>query len=292
MSPVSAALLAGLAVAVAGAAPAGVDRLDGRRRVRGRLAGAARPPGPLTSSVGRALADAGVGWPAVVVVRTCLACAAVAVLSGALVGGPLVGATAAAVVVASTLVARGATAGRAARLADRQLPGALDAVARSLRSGASVHAAVADAADAAPPAVAADLHRVAAELASGLSLDDALAGWVGRCPRPPVRLAAAVLTLAAEAGGPGARAVEGVAASVRAEQEVTAEVRALASQAQASAFVIASAPLGFLALAGGIDPGTVGFLVHEPLGRLCLLGGLTLDGLGAWWMHRIASRPR
>ena len=100
-------------------------------------------------------------------------------------------------------------------------------------------------------------------------------------------LAASALALAAEAGGTQARAVDGVAATLRERLAVDAEVRALSAQARLSAIVIAIAPLVFGALAVGTDGRTAAFLLGQPLGWLCLAGGLALDALAAWWMLRI-----
>jgi tight adherence protein B len=117
------------------------------------------------------------------------------------------------------------------------------------------------------------------------SLDE----WAGRCPRASVRLAVAALAMAADAGGASAAAVDGVAATLRANVTTAAEVRALASQARYSAMVIALAPLAFAVLAAGTDSDSLDFMLRTPLGVACLTAGLGLDAVGAWWMHRITS---
>jgi tight adherence protein B len=66
-------------------------------------------------------------------------------------------------------------------------------------------------------------------------------------------------------------------------------VRAQAAQARLSGLVIALAPLAFGALAAGTDRRTAHFLLHSPFGSGCLAAGLALDGLAAWWMHRITA---
>ncbi len=45
-----------------------------------------------------------------------------------------------------------------------------------------------------------------------------------------------------------------------------------------------SASLGVLG-----DERTAEFLLGEPAGLACLTAGVALDGVGAWWMHRIAG---
>lgn len=168
---------------------------------------------------------------------------------------------------------------------DRELPLVLEAVARHLRAGGSLAQAI----DAAAPAVSGPLasswSRMASDVgASGLVA--ALEGWISlgdREIRPAERLAASALALAAESGGSPARAVDGVAATLRARLAVTYEIRALSSQARSSAAVIAAAPLVFGLLAAATDDRTAAFF-RSTTGLTMLAGGLALDALGAWWM--------
>ena len=78
-----------------------------------------------------------------------------------------------------------------------------------------------------------------------------------------------------------------MAATLRDNLAITAEVRAQAAQAQASALVIGLAPIGFTALACVADHRTATFLFETPAGLACLVVGLALDAAGAIWMSRI-----
>jgi tight adherence protein B len=211
---------------------------------------------------------------------------------GAALAGPAVGLVAAIGAGVAPVVAARSAAARQVRRADDQLPVLLDQVARSLRGGASLHLALADAAGTVEPPLRHELAHVQGEVAAGATLVAALDRWAGRCPRRPVRLVVAALASCAEQGGAGARAVDGVAASLRATAAVAAEARALASQARYSALVIALAPVAFSILAVGADPRTAGFLLHSAPGQACLVAGLALDATGAWWMQRIVGAAR
>jgi tight adherence protein B len=107
-----------------------------------------------------------------------------------------------------------------------------------------------------------------------------------------VRLAAAALALAADAGGPRARSVDSVAATLLDRIAVTRELHALAAQAKLSALVIALAPIGFGALAVVTDPRASEFLLRDPAGNACVAAGLVLDVLGAAWMAHITAAAR
>jgi len=176
--------------------------------------------------------------------------------------------------------------GRAATAVEAGLPPVLEATARGLRAGASLPVALAAAASGAAPAVAADLSSLA-DGAAESGLVSALDRWAASRPLPGVRLAAAALALAAEVGGGGARALDGVAITLRQRQAVAGEVRALATQARLSAVVLTVAPLVFAALAAAGDPRTASVLLRSSVGQGCLAMGLGLDAIGAAWMARI-----
>lgn len=185
------------------------------------------------------------------------------------------------------LLERAQPARRRARR-DAQLPDALDRLASALRAGEAVGPALATLAGQLPDPLGAELQPAAAALEHGAPVAEVLAAWAaGPEASADVRLVAAAVTLGANAGGEVARAVDRVAATLRERRELQAEVRALATQARASAGVLAVTPLGFAGLVATIEPQVVAFLVTTPVGFACLTTGLGLEALGATWMARI-----
>lgn len=207
---------------------------------------------------------------------------------GLVAGGPGLAMVAVVLVVAAPAVALRAVAGRADRLVEDALPEALEGMGRSLRSGASLRQAVNETATVTAGLLGTDLTTVSSDVAQGRVLADALDRWGERRPLPGVRLAVSALALGAETGGAHARAIDGVAATVRSRLGVVREVRALSSQARLSGVVITLAPLAFSALAAATDERTAGFLLRTPLGLFCLAAGLALDIVAALWMVRLS----
>ncbi len=300
----SLALLVAVAVLGTGAAARTAHLLTRRGAVVGRLSGAddiaaglhvrARPAWRLAeppARVAAALGEADLPVSAALAWTAWLGALGVGPLLAVAVGGPgLAGVAALAVVIGPVLVVR-TRRGRADDRLEAALPGALEAVARSLRSGASLRQAVEEAgrAGGGGRALAAELARAAAEAGQGASLVSALEAVGARRPLPGVRLGVAALCLGAETGGAQARAVDGVAATVRERLAVAAELRALSSQARISALVIGVAPVGFGAFAAATDPRTSQFLLHTSGGLVLLVVGLVLDALGWLWMQRLAK---
>jgi tight adherence protein B len=274
----AAALVAAVLVLVRVAVRAGVDR------------GAAPPAAPLRhpapawfvsrlSDLDLGVAPDGLWWAWV-------AAATAAPATALVLAGPALAVLVFAAAVVAPLFGWRTQRGRRDARTEAGLPGALEAVARSLRSGAALRGAVTEAGVATPAPLGADLTRVArtAEL-SGIVA--ALETWGHDRPLPGVRLAVAALCLGAETGGAQARAIDGVAVTLRQRLAAAAEARALASQARASAAVIALAPIAFCALASATDPRVADFLFRSPAGAAVLAVGLLLDGAGAAWMGRL-----
>ena len=282
----SAMTAAGLAATCVLASSAAV-RGAGALRVRRRL-GRATPqllPAPLWLQ--RALHDAALPVDTDLVWTIGLGGLVAVALVAALAAGSV-----AAVVVVGALAAMAAgclraTAGRRARLVEAALPGFLDSLARSLRSGASLPLALEEAAGSAAPPLAEELALVVSGTALGAGFVESLDRWASASAAPSAPLVAGALGLAAGTGGAAARAIDGLASTLRARVAVAGEVRALSSQARLSAMVIAAAPVAFGALAAGVDGQTLDFLLRRPLGLACLVAGLALDGIAAWWMHRL-----
>lgn len=215
-------------------------------------------------------------------------CVPVAVAAIAVLAGPALAAGILAVGLVGPGVALRARHGRGDARVEAALPEALEAVARALRTGASLRQAVEEAAGRTPGALGHELVRVSTQTERGAPLVTALDDLADRRPLPGVRLAVAALCLGAETGGAQARSVDGVATTLRDRLAVVAEVRALSSQARISALVISLAPLGFGAFAAATDPRTSDFLFHSAAGFVLLAAGGLLDGLGWFWMNRLA----
>lgn len=179
---------------------------------------------------------------------------------------------------------------REVRQVEVALPGFLEELARSVRSGSSIRTAIADAADHSDPPLSLDLEHLTARLDHGVTLEVALDEWSQR--RPDVRsvhLVAVATSMAATVGGSVAQVIDGVADTIRSELDLRAEVRALASQAEASAVLVATLPLVFGVIAGLTDSRTLAFLIGTRIGLISLGVGIGLDLVGLLWMRRITS---
>ncbi|MFN8017037.1 MAG: type II secretion system F family protein [Acidimicrobiales bacterium] len=184
------------------------------------------------------------------------------------------------------LVAAGSDAERSAAAVEAEL-----AVLRSeLAAGASVVAALAVLADGGGPWAQPSDAAVDA-VARGAGLDAALAGWIDACGDPVAALAGHALGLAGRTGGSHVAAIDVATLALRERTALAREVRALSSQARASALVLVVTPLAFAVVVVALDP-RVRAIYLGPVGLACALVGLVLDGIGAAWLAGLVRRAR
>lgn len=183
----------------------------------------------------------------------------------------------------------------AQRLGDN-VPVVLDEVARELRAGGAVAAALDRVA--APGGDHAELLGAFRDArAASLPVDQALEAWARDHASDPPTLAASVaaaagaLATAMATGGRSAYALEGVGEALRAESDAAAEARAQGSQGRASAVVLAALAPASLVLGALVAPESARVLVTEPLGAAVLVTGSACELLGIWWMRRILRAP-
>ena len=166
---------------------------------------------------------------------------------------------------------------------DDAISQALELTARALRSGASVLTALDGVAT---ELEAAGLRPVVNRVRGGLSLSDALDGWVAG--EPDRQAAAALLVLGHTSGAAMAASLDRAAASLRQRQALSDEIRALTAQTRTSAMVVAAAPAGFAVIVTLVDADAMSGLLATPAGLMSLTAGLALEGLGLWWMARLS----
>jgi len=170
-----------------------------------------------------------------------------------------------------------------------QLPESLERMAGALRTGSSVTQALAEAARTVEAPLGRELGAMAQATSRGRPLAEVVDEWAAAHAERSTRLVATALVLAATVGVAPARALDGVAATLRERLELAGERRSLATQARASAVVLSISPVAFAVLLSTSDPAIADFLVGSSAGWLCLTVGLTLDLAGALWMTRLTK---
>jgi tight adherence protein B len=167
------------------------------------------------------------------------------------------------------------------------LPEALERMAAALRTGSSLPQSLGEAARGTADPLGPELAGLAEQATRGMPVLAVLDGWTADRSDRGTRLAAVALALATGVGAAPARALDGVATTLRERLELAGERHALATQARASAVVLSAAPPVFAALLTLGDPEASRFLLRTPVGWSCIAVGVGLDVAGGLWMSRL-----
>lgn len=186
-------------------------------------------------------------------------------------------------------VVRRARERRERRRLGAALPGLVDDIAASLRSGVGVALALREAVAAAPSDVRPALTPLVAALDEGDSVSDAIDGLTALGGVAGASTFAAVLAVAAPLGAGAAAALEGAADGMRAREAVAREVAALTSQVRTSGAVLAIVPVLGWTVAVIMSPAARAFSLGSRTGQVVVALGLGLDALGLLAIRALAG---
>jgi tight adherence protein B len=169
----------------------------------------------------------------------------------------------------------------------RQFPEAIDLIIRGVRSGYPVAEAIGLIADELRDPIGGEFRVVVERLRLGQSLEDALAEAAERIGLPDMRFFAVSLSVQHETGGNIAETLQNLADLLRQRQHMKLKVRALSSQARASAWIIGSLPFLVIVLMYFMNPEYLGGLLYDETGRMLLFAGIASQVVGVLVMGKM-----
>lgn len=172
----------------------------------------------------------------------------------------------------------------------RQLPDALDRIARTLRSGHAFSDALRLAATELADPIGEELARVTETHRLGVDLRDALEALARRnADNFDLRLLVGAILLHRETGGNLVEILDQLAETVRERTIFHQKVRALTAEVNVSALILGALPFVVTVALFAIEPAYLVPLFHSTLGHAMLAGAGTSLVLGALLMRQIAA---
>jgi tight adherence protein B len=168
-----------------------------------------------------------------------------------------------------------------------QFPDAIDLIVRGVRSGIPVAEAMQAAGQELPNHVGALFQAVTGNVRLGKTLEESLSLAARALEVQELRFFIISLTIQQETGGNLAEILHNLGMLMRRREQMKLKIKAMSSEARASAMIIGSLPFIMFLVIYVIDPVYIMKLFLDPRGWLLLGGGLTSLSLGLGIMSKM-----
>jgi len=164
---------------------------------------------------------------------------------------------------------------------------AIGLMVRGLRAGLPVSETIVAAGREIADPVGEEFRRVADQVRLGRPLDEALWQSAKRVDLPEFNFLVISLSVQRETGGNLAETLENLEQILRRRQQMRLKIKAMSSEATASALIVGSLPFVMGGLMSFVNGAYVHILFVEPLGRLMLAGGTASLLIGSFIMRQM-----
>jgi tight adherence protein B len=174
---------------------------------------------------------------------------------------------------------------RRKKLFTREFAGAIDVIVRSVKSGLPTNEALRIVARETPDPVGAEFARLVDGLKVGITLEQGLKKMHENMPTADVGFFGIVMTVQAKSGGNLSEALSNLATVLRDRKRLEGKIKAMSSEAKASAMIIGSLPPAVMTLVWLTTPEYINILFNQRVGNLLLLGCVVWMGIGIFVMR-------
>ena len=166
---------------------------------------------------------------------------------------------------------------------------AVDVIVRGIKSGLPVHECFKIIARESPAPLGPEFQRLVEEIGVGLTLAQALEKMFERMPTSELRFFAIVIAIQQKTGGNLAEALSNLTTVLRARRMMGEKIKALSSEAMASAGIIGSLPPVVMGLVFITTPAYIMLLFTDPRGQVMLLGAALWMASGIFVMKKMIA---
>jgi tight adherence protein B len=166
---------------------------------------------------------------------------------------------------------------------------AIDVIVRSVKSGLPTNEALRIVAREVPNPVGSEFHNLVESLKVGVTLEQAMKRMMESMPTPEVGFFAIVMTIQTKSGGNLSEALGNLSAVLRDRKRLQGKIKAMSSEAKASAMIIGSLPPGVMGIVYVTTPTYIAKLFTERAGNLMLAGCVIWMSMGIMVMRKMIN---
>jgi tight adherence protein B len=171
----------------------------------------------------------------------------------------------------------------------KQLPDGLELVARALRSGQSLAAALHVVAEEMPAPISVEFGRVFEEQNLGIAIEDAMRAMTERVPLQDLRFFVTSVAIQRQTGGDLAEILDKIGYIVRERFRILGQVQALTGEGRLSGIVLIALPFALFGFLLNSKPDYVKPLWETELGQQMSIAALIAQVLGALVIRKIVN---
>jgi tight adherence protein B len=171
----------------------------------------------------------------------------------------------------------------------REFANAIDIIVRSVKSGLPTNEALKIVAKEITAPVGPEFQKLCEGLKVGVTLDQGLKKMFENMPTAEVSFFGIVMTIQQKSGGNLSEALGNLAGVLRDRKRLEGKIKAMSSEAKASAMIIGSLPPVVMFLVWMSTPSYIDALFTERMGNLMLAGCLMWMGVGIWVMSKMIA---
>lgn len=168
-------------------------------------------------------------------------------------------------------------------------PEAIDLMVRGLRSGLPVTESIRTAGEEIPDPVGVELRQITHSVRLGAQLEDALWECSRRLDIQEFNFFTVALAIQSETGGNLAETLANLSDVLRRRRQLKLKIKALSSEAKASAYIIGSLPFVMAVLIFLVNPGYIDDLFTDPRGNFMVFLGFCSFAVGIGVMYKMVK---
>ena len=169
------------------------------------------------------------------------------------------------------------------------LPDCIDMMARALRAGNSLNAAIGIVADQAVGPAKMEFSEVSKKQNYGLPMREALMQLLDRVPSQDLRVLITGILVQKDTGGNLVEILERIHNVIRERMRLKGEIQTHTAQGRMTGWILCGLPVILLVLLNIVDPGYSSVLFNSPFGQKMLYAGAVLLSIGAFIINKIVK---
>ena len=166
---------------------------------------------------------------------------------------------------------------------------AIDVIVRSVRSGLPTNEALRIVARESPDPVGSEFSKLVEGLKVGVTLEQGCKRMYESMPTPEVSFFGIVMTIQQKSGGNLSEALSNLAGVLRDRKRLAGKIKAMSSEAKASAAIIGSLPPAVMGIVWVTTPAYISLLFTERTGNLLLAGCAVWMSTGIFVMRKMIN---